>query len=184
MLIYFRVFFLCLLVGITYVFIIRKILKRSTKAIIPSPFTIWEDFWRERKKFGIVYLAGDIVKFVIEMFILWTGNAVVMRLVSIMLTFSTSWFFGRRRNLVIKKIQQDTQKYRVFWEFLGDTFASLVFRVPMYIIQLMMLVAFDLTHWSNVWYSVYVGIWAILMFGRFGCFAADLLERWLFGKKN
>lgn len=182
--IYFLVFVVCVAIASLYVLGIRKLLKLLVKTDIPSPFTIWEDFWRERKKFGIVYLAGDIIKFGIEIFILWIGNAIVIRLVSIMITFTTSGFFWRRRNLVVRKIQQDTQKHRIFWEFLGDTFASLVFWVPMYIIQLIVLVAFDLTHWSNVWYGVYVQIWAILLFGRFGCFAADLLERWLFTKRN
>jgi transposase len=184
MLIYFLVFFVCLFVGIAYVFIIWQFLKRTTKTHIPSPFSLGENFWREWKKFGIVYLIWDITRFVIEMFVLWTGNAIVIRLVAIMLTFSTSGFFGRWRNVVLNKIKSDVTKHYKFWEFMWDTFASLVFWVPMYIVQLMMLVAFDLTHWSNVWYGVYVQIWAILMFGRFGCFAADLVERWLFGKKE
>lgn len=182
--IYFLVFFVCLVVGIAYVYLIWQFLKRTTKAYIPSPFSLGKEFLREWKKFGIVYLAGDIIRFVMEMFILGTGNAIVIRLVAIMMTFSTSWFFGRWRNLVLSKIKSDVTKHYKFWEFMGDTFASLVFWVPIYIVQLMMLIAFDLTHRSNLWYSVYVGIWAILLFGRFGCFAADLVERWLFGKRN
>ncbi len=182
--IYFVVFFVCLAVGIVYVYLIRQFLKRTTTSHIPSPFSLGKAFLREWKKFGIVYLVGDIARFVIEMFILGTGNAIVIRLVAIMMTFSTSWFFGRWRNLVLNKIKSDVKSHYKFWEFMGDTFASLVFWVPIYIVQLMMLIAFDLTHRSNLWYSVYVGIWAILLFGRFGCFAADLVERWLFGKKD
>jgi len=180
MLIYFFVFLLCLLVGIAYVFIIWQLLRRFTKWNIPNPFSIWKDFIRERKKFWIVYLIWDITRFVIEIFILWTGNAIVIRLVAIMITFTTSWFFGRWRNLVLRKIKHDIKKNRIFWEFLWDTFASLIFWVPMYIAKIMILVAFDLTQWTNLWYSVYVWIWAILLFGRFWCFAADLLERRLF----
>lgn len=182
--IYLLVFVLCVAIGMFYVYLIWQLLKWLIKTEVPSPFVLGKDFIREWKKFGIVYLAGDIVKFVIELFILWLENAIVIRLVAIMITFTTSWFFGRRRSLVVKKIQQDVKKHLPFREFMGDTFASLIFWVPMYIVQLMMFIAFDLTHWSNVWFSVYVGIWAILLFGRFGCFAADLLERWLFGRNN
>lgn len=182
--IYLLVFLLCIAIWLIYVFIIWQILKWSLNENIPSPFVLGKDFWIEFKKFGIVYLISDIIRFFIELFILWLRNAIVIRLVAIMITFTTSWFFGRRRNLVVKKIKKDTDKNHIFWEFLGDTFASLVFWVPMYIIQLMMLIAFDLTHRTNLRYSVYVWIWAILMFWRFGCFAADLVERWLFGKNN
>lgn len=183
--IYLLVFLLCIAIGALYVLIIRQILKWTTNHNVPSPFALWKEFWIEWKKFGTVYLIWDLIRFVIEMFILGTGNAIVIRLVAIMITFTTSGFFGRWRNLVIRKIQKDTQKHHhIFWEFLGDTFASLVFWVPMYIVQVMMLVFFDLTHRSNLRNSVYVGIWAILLFGRFGCFAADLVERWLFNKKK
>lgn len=182
--VYFLVFFLCLLASVLYVYWIWQFLKLTTKIHIPTPFSFGKDFWREWKKFGIVYLVGDITRFVIEMFILGTWNAIVIRLVAIMITFSTSWFFGRWRNLVLRKIKHDVKNHYKFWEFMGDTFASLVFWVPMYIVKLMILVAFDLTQRSNLWYSVYVGIWAILLFGRFGCFAADLVERWLFWKRD
>jgi len=88
--IYFVVFFVCLAVGILYVYLIWQFLKRTTKSNIPSPFSLGKEFLREWKKFGIVYLAGDIIRFVMEMFILGTGNAIVIRLVAIMMTFSTS----------------------------------------------------------------------------------------------
>lgn len=182
--VYFLVFFLCLLVSISYVFIIWQFLKRTTKADIPSPFSFSKKFWREWKKFGIVYFIWDIARFVVEMFVLGTWNAIVIRLVAIMITFTTSGFFGRWRNLVLTKLKHDVKSHYKFREFMGDTFASLVFWVPMYITKVMILVAFDLTHRSNLWYSVYVGIWAILLFGRFGCFAADYLEKNMFKKKK
>lgn len=175
--VYFLVFFLCLLVSISYVFIIWQFVKRTTKEDIPSPFSFSKKFWRELKKFGFVYFVGDMTKFIVEILILWPGNAIVVRLVGIMITFTTSGFFGRWRTLVLKKIKQDVKSHYKFREFMGDTFASLVFWVPMYITQVMILVAFDLTHRSNLWYSVYVTIISILLFWRFGCIVADYLEK-------
>lgn len=182
MLLYIWVFVLCILIWILYVLIIWQLLSLFSSTKIPSPFQINNDFWIEWKKFGVVYLFSDITRFAIEWLILWVGNAVVMRLVAIMITFSTSWFFGRWRALVIKKIKKDTKKHLVFWEYLWDTFAGLIFWVPMYAMQLLILVQYDLTEWIRFDYSIMVSVISIILFGRLWCFLADMFEKYVLRK--
>ncbi len=177
MLIYILVFFICLFFAVFYVFLIWSLLKLFVKNKVPNPFSFWKEFIREWKKFWSLYLFSDIVKFFIESFILWVNNAIVMRSVAILLTFTTSWFFGWWRNWVLQKIQKDVKKKLFFWEYMWDTFASLIFWLPIYIIKIMLLIYFDLTDRNSFWYSVYFSAISMILLGRFGCYIADVFQK-------
>ncbi len=184
MLLYLKIFLLCFLIWISYVFLIWKILKWTTDINISSPFVFDKSFWKDFKKFALVYFLSDLVRFVFELIILWLEWAIIIRLVSTMITLGTSGFFAWWRAFVIKKLERASQRNRIFREFIGDTFASLVFRVPMYVIQLIILVKFGLVGRESVLYWVYLQMWSIMIFGRFTCFLADFLEKKLLNQKK
>jgi len=173
---YFLVALILFWFSIGYVWILRRIYKR--KHIIRHPFNFDKSFRTELHKFGIIYLMDDIIKFLIEWyFIIWFTNALILRIIWIILTISTSWFFWWFRNFMVEK--HKAKYYRHPWvrKYVGDTLANIIFRWPIYIWQLLILFVFNLTSLRSVFMGIILCLIGVLFFGRIVCYIADFYQK-------
>jgi hypothetical protein len=182
-LVYSMVFILLLMRAFFCVWIFWRILKLTKKYNhATNPFRLGKSFWDEMKKFWTVYLLGDVLRFIMEWMIVWFDNAVILRLVSVIFTLTTSWFFGWLRNTIITEVKAQTKGHLLLREFLGDTVASVLFWVPIYWGELLILRKRDLIDPNQIRISLLVALASNMFFWRISCYFADILEKYVFKK--
>jgi len=158
--------------SIGYVWLLRRIYKR--KHVIKHPFNFDKGFRIELHKFGVIYLADDIVKFAIEwFFIVWFTNAIILRIIGTAVTILSSWFFWWFRNFMIEKHNAKYYKTPSMRKYVWDTLATIIFRWPIYIWQLLILYAFHLTSLNSVFIGIAFCSIGVFIFGRLVCYVAD-----------
>lgn len=167
--------------AIIYVTILWGILKWKHNA--PHPFNFDKNFFIELQKFGYLYIIGDIARLWIEGLIIGFSNAIVVRIITTILSVIKWWFFGWFRNFIISRFQKSDTNMSAWRKYIGDTMASFIFWTPIYIIQLFILHAYNLITMHQIYITMIVSIAITFSFGRMTCFFADLFEKYILRRK-
>jgi len=167
--------------AISYIFIIRNFSKHISPT--KSPFNFSKKFITDTEKFSLVYVFWDILLLLFEwFFIIWFKNAIILRIISVILLLTTAGFFWRFRTRIRNKILKKNIKSNFIKLYLADTIPSLIFRTPIYIGKLCIFAFFGLVTWPKIFAWIIISLLSVTLFGRIACRIADITEKLLIKK--